>query len=535
MGTFLAPFPSPQLVFPTTDTEFSSTAASADAEYSPTFLAYPDAEFSSSIIVLLAMHDDVGAGSQPNAPFAAEADADSDNFRLLFAAHEHDHHQAIDSMMMMPLPPQVFPDLPVNPIPRSVVQGSLFPAPGEGGGDTGSTSRSGKRRRPQTRSSQSNDAPGGESSGGAGQAHALDRARASRRVWVRKRSTEWWDHLDAPSCPDAEFRRAFRMSRATFGALCDALVGAVAKEDTALRTAIPVRQRVAVCLWRLATAEPLREISRRFGLGISTCHSIVLQVYHALATVLRPTAISWPEPDSAAATVAARFEAASGLPGIIGAVYTTRVPVVTPKANVAAYYDRGLTDRRQRASYSVAVQAVADADGAFTDVWIEPGSLSDAAILGRSALSGLLALVGGHGQEQRLVGGTSYPLMDWMLVPYAHQNLTWTEHAFNERVARARGVARDAVRRLKARWRCLQRRSEVKMQDLPSMIAACCVLHNVCERAGEELDPDLMQYELDDDDGDIIVGHDAAPSAPALQAARDRIAHGLLHGSHASN
>jgi hypothetical protein len=319
------------------------------------------------------------------------------------------------------------------------------------------------------------------------------------------------------------------MSHATFGALCDALGGAVAKEDTALRTAIPVRQRVAVCLWRLATAEPLREVSRRFGIGISTCHSIVFQVYHALATVLRPTTITWPEPDSAA-TVAARFEAAYGLPGVIGAVYTTRVTVVAPKANVAAFYDRGLTERNQKASYSVAVQAVADADGAFTDVWIEPGSLSDAAVLGRWALFGLL---GGHGQEQRLVGGTSYPLMDWTLVPYAHQNLTWTEHAFNERVAAARGVARGAVRRLKARWRCLQRRSEVKMQDLPSMIAACCVLHNVCERAGEELDPDLMQYELDDDDGDVVA-HDAAPPAPAVQAARDRIAHGLLHGSRAS-
>ena len=107
---------------------------------------------------------------------------------------------------------------------------------------------------------------GGENAVQAGVAST----RASRRVWVRERSTEWWDRLNGPSCPDAEFRRAFRMSRATFAALCDALGGSVAKEDTPLRAAIPVRQRVAVCVWRLATAEPLREVSRRFGLGIST-------------------------------------------------------------------------------------------------------------------------------------------------------------------------------------------------------------------------------------------------------------------------
>lgn len=61
------------------------------------------------------------------------------------------------------------------------------------------------------------------------------------------------------------------------------------------------------------------------------------------------------------------------------------------------------------------------------------------------------------------------------------------------------------------------------------------LLHNVCERAGEELDPDLMQYELDDDDCDVVIAHDVVPSAPAVQSVRDRIAHGVLHGRHASN
>ncbi|XP_072148443.1 uncharacterized protein [Setaria viridis] len=198
------------------------------------------------------------------------------------------------------------------------------------------------------------------------------------------------------------------------------------------------------------------------------------------------------------------------------------------------YYDRSLTERNKKASYSVAVQAVSDADGAFTNVYVGlPGSLSDAAVLGSSALCarcGDAGLLGGlHGQEQRLVGGASYPLTDWMLVSYTHQNMTWTQHRFNERVAAARGGAMGAVRRLKVRWRCLQRRTEVKMQDLPSLIAACCVVHNFCERAGEGLDSDLMQYELDDDEGDV--DHDAAPSAAAVLA-RERIAHGL-HGSHA--
>jgi hypothetical protein len=346
-------------------------------------------------------------------------------------------------------------------------------------------------------------------------------------VWVRERSTEWWDRLSSPACPDAEFRRAFRMSRATFDALCDELSAAVAKEDTALRAAIPVHQRVAVCLWRLATGEPLREVSRRFGLGISTCHNIVLQVCAALTAVLLPKAVRWP-----VESPAARFQAASGIPGVVGALCTDHVPVGPPKENVAEYYNRRLTERNNKASYSVAVQAVVDADGAFTDVCIGlPGSLSDAAVLQRSALHASCQ-AGMLGDQCRLVGGASYPLTDWMLVPYAHHNLTWAQHAFNERVATARAAAQGAFQKLKGRWRCLQRRTEPKLPDLHNMIGACCVLHNFCERSGEEIDADLL-LDLPNDNADDVVAADPVRSA-AAEKERDRIAHDLLHGGHPS-
>ncbi|CAL4895389.1 unnamed protein product [Urochloa decumbens] len=474
MGTFLAPLlPSPQ----------------------PTFAAANDPEFSSILAALLAMNDDDYFGGE--SPRAGESFAAADDLTSL-PAFFFDQH---DPPTAMPFPAPV----PLAPPPP--------PVPVDAAHHGGTAKR--KRGRQTTTSSPS-----------------------GRRVWVRERSTEWWDRLDSPTtCPDAEFRRAFRMSRATFAALCDALGGAVAKEDTALRAAVPARRRVAACVWRLATAEPLREVSRRFGLGISTCHSIVLQVCRALAAVLMPAAIRWPDDPLAAA---AAFRAASGLPGVVGAVCTTRVPIVAPRNNLAAYYDRRLTERNQKPSYSVALQAVSDAGGAFTNVFVGlPGSLSDAAVLGRSSLCARHGEAGGQ-QQQLLVGGASYPLREWMLVPYAAhgRNLTWAEQEFNGRVAAARGVARGAVRRLKARWRCLQRRTEVKMQDLPSMIAACCVLHNVCERAGEGIDPGLMRYdELDEEEEDdgAAAAHGAATASAAAVQARDRIAHDLivLHGSHA--
>jgi predicted secreted protein len=44
----------------------------------------------------------------------------------------------------------------------------------------------------------------------------------------------------------------------------------------------------------------------------------------------------------------------------------------------------------------------------------------------------------------------------------------------------------------------VQKRTEVKLQDLPVVLGACCVLHNICETRGEELEPEL-RYELVDE------------------------------------
>ncbi|XP_020097513.1 protein ALP1-like [Ananas comosus] len=345
-----------------------------------------------------------------------------------------------------------------------------------------------------------------------------------RRLWVRERSSDWWDRCNHPDFPEAEFRRLFRMSRATFDVLCDRLGSAIAKEDTALRAAIPVRQRVAVCVWRLATGEPLRLVSKRFGLGISTCHKLVLEVCAAIKALLMPEAVAWPDP-AAAADVARRFEGVSGIPNVVGAMYTTHIPIIAPKTNVAAYYNRRHTERNQKPSYSVTVQGVVDPDGVFTDVCIGwGGSMPDDRVLESSALyhrgnAGLL-------NNQWVVGGAGHPLLDWLLVPYTHQNLTWAQHAFNEKVGQVRNAAEEAFARLKARWACLQKRTEVKIEELPAVLGACCVLHNICERMKEEVPPEL-RYALIDDE---MVAENPLRLATAVRA-RDSIAHNLLHHS----
>lgn len=344
-----------------------------------------------------------------------------------------------------------------------------------------------------------------------------------RRLWVKTRSQAWWDECNSPDFPEEEFRKAFRMGKETFDLICNELTSVVAKENTTLRDAVPVRQRVAVCIWRLATGEPLRLVSKKFGLGISTCHKLVLEVCSAIRQVLMPKYLNWPDEESLR-RIKEDFESISGIPNVVGSMYTTHIPIIAPKISVAAYFNKRHTERNQKTSYSITVQGVVNANGVFTDVCIGyPGSMPDDQVLEKSAL--YQRANGGLLKGVWIVGSSGYPLMDWVLVPYNRPHLTWTQHAFNEKIGEIQRVSKEAFARLKGRWTCLQKRTEVKLQDLPVVLGACCVLHNICEMRNEpEVTCDLMDDEMIPENG--------LRSGIAVKA-RDSIAHNLLHHNHA--
>ncbi|KAL0327463.1 UNVERIFIED_CONTAM: hypothetical protein Sangu_1824300 [Sesamum angustifolium] len=326
-------------------------------------------------------------------------------------------------------------------------------------------------------------------------------AGPQRRLWVKNRSKDWWDQCNSPDFPEEEFKKAFRMGKGTFDLICNELSSVVAKENTMLRDAVPVRQRVAVCIWRLATGEPLRLVSKKFGLGISTCHKLVLEVCSAIRSVLMPKYLRWPDEESLK-RMKDEFESISGIPNVVGSMYTTHIPIIAPKNSVAAYFNRRHTERNQKTSYSITVQGVVDPKGVFTDVCIGyPGSMPDDQVLEKSTL--FQRANAGFYNGVWIVGGSGHPLMDWV-------------------------AAKESFARLKTRWGCLQKRTEVKLQDLPVVLGACCVLHNICEMRNEDVDA-LMKFELIDDE---MVPEVGLRSANAMKA-RDTIAHNLLHHNHA--
>nr|XP_004513444.1 protein ALP1-like [Cicer arietinum] len=366
------------------------------------------------------------------------------------------------------------------------------------------------------------DQPGSDQPGSINIENNQPRQQHPRRLWMKDRSKDWWENCNRGDFPEEEFRRNFRMSKSTFNMICNELDSSVTKKNTMLRDAIPVRQRVGVCIYRLATGEPLRLVSKKFGLGISTCHKLVLEVCSAIKTVLMPKFIRWFNRETLKKTKK-EFEGMFGIPNIGGALYTTHVPIIAPKGNVAMYLNKKHTERNQKTSYSITVQGVVNSKGVFTDVSIGwPGSMCNNHVLEKSAL--YKRANRGNLKDVWIVGNSGYPLMDWILVPYTHKNLTWTQHFFNEKIGEIENVGKEAFGRLKGRWGCLQKRTEIKLMDLPVVIGACCVLHNICEIMNEEMDYE-WKFEVFDDE--MVV--DSCVRSVNSMLARDQIAHSLFH------
>ena len=83
------------------------------------------------------------------------------------------------------------------------------------------------------------------------------------------------------------------MSKETFLYICNRLSGTLVRQDTVMRCAISVQQRVAITLWCLATPAEYRTISHLFGVAWSSVCKIVHKTCSAIVDVFLKEYISF--------------------------------------------------------------------------------------------------------------------------------------------------------------------------------------------------------------------------------------------------
>ena len=333
---------------------------------------------------------------------------------------------------------------------------------------------------------------------------------SSRRTcWCIQRSKQWWLAVSSGLCGPAWWRDNLRMSYDTFVMVCNDLRPFIQKQDTRLRLAVTVEERVAITVWRLATNAEYRTLSELFGVGISTVGTIVNNTCSVIAQHILPPYVQMPS-DGKLREVVDGFKSRWGFPQVVGAIDGSHIPIIRPSESATDYYNR-------KCFHSIIIQGVVDYRGQFIDVYIGwPGKLHDARVFYNSSFyrkvcQGTLlpsqpVQLEGKDIPLLILGDPAYPLLPWLMKPYSDTATTTPqEKNFNYRQSRARMVVENAFGRLKGRWRCLLKRIDCDLKNVPAIVASCVALHNICERYGDNC---LEEWVENRDDGnDTNNGH----------------------------
>uniref|UniRef100_A0A8C3T5Y6 DDE Tnp4 domain-containing protein n=1 Tax=Chelydra serpentina TaxID=8475 RepID=A0A8C3T5Y6_CHESE len=292
-----------------------------------------------------------------------------------------------------------------------------------------------------------------------------------RRFWARETSTDWWDRIVLQVWDESQWLRNFRMRKGTFLELCELLSPALKRQDTRMQAALTIQKRVAIALWKLATPDSYWSVANQFGVGKSTVGVAVMQVAHAIVDLLLPKVVTLGD-----VQVIIDGFAVMGFPNCGGAIDGTHIPILGPEHQGSQYINR-------KGYFSMVLQALVDHKGCFTNINVGwPGKVHDARVFKNSGL--FRRLQQGVYFPDLILGDPAYPLMPWLMKPYTGA-LDSEKELFNYHLSKCRMVVECAFGRLKGRWRILLTRSDLSPKNIPIVIAACCVLHNLCEIKGE--------------------------------------------------
>lgn len=97
-----------------------------------------------------------------------------------------------------------------------------------------------------------------------------------------------------------------------------------------------------------------------------------------------------------------------------------------------------------------------------------------------------------------LLGDSGYPQEPWLMTPILNAVPGTPQFRYTEAHCRARNSIERCIGILKGRFRCLlvERKLRYRPEDVANIVNACCILHNICITARQEVDFDIV---FDDD------------------------------------
>jgi len=271
--------------------------------------------------------------------------------------------------------------------------------------------------------------------------------------------------------------------------------------------------QLLISLRFLATGTFQLVVGYTFGVDKSTVCRTVHKVIRTVAG-LRSKYVRFPTTDQQRRDTMQQFYKSSRLPGVLGAIDCTHVPIQSPGGNDAEIY------RNRKGYFSINVQLTCDKRNYITDVvarW--PGSVHDSTIFDSSNLRAHM-----HCQTEQnesygyLIGDGGYACRKYMLTPLTNP-VTAAEKAYNASQILARNCIERTNGILKRRFPALKYGMRIRVDNALPVIVAAVVLHNIAVMVGEEDPPEdqlLHQFIADKHFDDLCTNYDPTKSAPPV-------------------
>ena len=299
------------------------------------------------------------------------------------------------------------------------------------------------------------------------------------------------------------------MSRATFRFLVEELKPELTLQDTKMRKAVEVEKKVALFLYFIASTASYRTLSNLFGLSRGFVCICIRKVAAAVLRKLKPKYVSIAKGDELTRVIA-NYKEKWGFPMCAGAIDGTHIPISTPQQNHASYINR-------KSYHSIVMQAIVDSSYLFRNIVVGwPGSVHDARVFSNSQLyalgcSGRLfppdvkEEILGQEIHPVILGDPAYPMLNWLLKGYPENvNTPRIQRRFNYRLSRARMTVENTFGRWKGRFPRFSKRLDMEVDGAVEVVAAACVIHNICEMRKEPYFVEWLQEGFEQPEEEVI-------------------------------
>ena len=214
---------------------------------------------------------------------------------------------------------------------------------------------------------------------------------------------------------DVEFKRHFRVTKDTF----EEIVANIPSDRHPRGRHYSTKCDILCLLSYLSTGSFMFLTSKVMDLSITTCHRCIHRAMNLVCQQFDKF-VKFPNNLSA---VKEKFQYKYGIPGIIGAIDGTHIPIQKIGGDLSERF------RCRKGYFSINVQAVCGLDNMFYDAVIRwSGSTHDSRIFESSSLYARLETKMINGM---VLGDSGYPLKTFCLTPYRSTNNSRQESRFS--------------------------------------------------------------------------------------------------------